>query len=67
VRDGILGCGYDLQSSILDAPALEDETAAWALVQKGMQATKKTPREKMYLDPLPRCTKTQGRVEIRAR
>src|SRR5258705_4269155 len=32
-----------------DAPSLEDESAAWALVQKGMQATKKTPREKMYL------------------
>ena len=33
-----------------DAPTREDESAAWALVQKGRQTTKKTPREEMYLD-----------------
>jgi len=43
-----------------DAPALEDESAAWALVQKGMQATKKTPREKMYLDAVAALYKNAG-------
>jgi hypothetical protein len=43
-----------------DAPALEDESAAWALVQKGMQTTKKTPREKMYLDAVAALYKDAG-------
>jgi hypothetical protein len=43
-----------------DAPSLEDESAAWALVQKGMQATKKTPREKMYLDAVAALYKNGG-------
>ena len=51
-----------------DAPTPEDESAAWALVQKGMQATKKTPREKMYLDAVAALYKNgRRRVEIRAR
>ena len=33
-----------------DAPTQADEATAWALVRKGMQATNKSPREKMYLD-----------------
>ena len=33
-----------------DAPTREDESAAWALVQKGRHTTKKTPCEEMYLD-----------------
>lgn len=32
-----------------DAPTQADEAAAWALVRKGVQATNKSPREKMYL------------------
>jgi tetratricopeptide (TPR) repeat protein len=43
-----------------DAPSLEDESAAWALVQQGMQATKKTPREKMYLDAVAALYKNGG-------
>lgn len=33
-----------------DAPTQADETAAWAFVQKGRRATRKAPRESMYLD-----------------
>jgi tetratricopeptide (TPR) repeat protein len=43
-----------------DAPAPEDESAAWALVQKGMQASKKTVREKMYLDAVAALYKNSG-------
>jgi hypothetical protein len=32
-----------------DPPSPGDETAAWALVQKGMSARKASPREKLYL------------------
>jgi tetratricopeptide (TPR) repeat protein len=32
-----------------DPPTRADESAAWALVQKGMRATRKSPREAMYL------------------
>jgi tetratricopeptide (TPR) repeat protein len=43
-----------------DAPTSEDESAAWTLVQKGMQANKKTPREKMYLDAVAALYKNAG-------
>src|SRR5258705_6652080 len=43
-----------------DAPALEDETAAWALVQKAIPTTKKTFREKMYLDAVRGLYKNAG-------
>jgi tetratricopeptide (TPR) repeat protein len=43
-----------------DAPTQEDESAAWALVQKGMQATRRTPREKMYLDAVAALYKDAG-------
>ncbi len=43
-----------------DAPTKEDESAAWALVQKGMRATKKTVREKMYLDAVAGLYKDAG-------
>src|SRR6516165_9674300 len=33
-----------------DAPTQTDEQSAWALVQKGMKAKEKSPREKMYID-----------------
>jgi len=32
-----------------DPPTRSDESAAWALVQKGMRAPRKSPREEMYL------------------
>jgi hypothetical protein len=43
-----------------DGPSREDESAAWTLVQKGMQATNKTPREKMYLDAAAALYKNSG-------
>lgn len=43
-----------------DAPTREDESAAWALVQKGRQTTKKTPREEMYLDAAAALYKDAG-------
>jgi predicted Zn-dependent protease len=43
-----------------DAPTREDESAAWALVQKGRQTTKKTPREEMYLDAVAALYKDAG-------
>jgi tetratricopeptide (TPR) repeat protein len=43
-----------------DAPTREDESAAWALVQKGRQMTKKTPREEMYLDAVAALYKDAG-------
>jgi len=43
-----------------DAPTQEDESAARALVQKGMQATKKTLREQMYLDAVAALYKNAG-------
>ena len=33
-----------------DAPTQQDQAAAWALVQEGMRAAKKSPRERMYLE-----------------
>jgi tetratricopeptide (TPR) repeat protein len=33
-----------------DAPTQSDLSAAWALVQRGLQAPPKTPRERMYLE-----------------
>ena len=43
-----------------DAPTREDESAAWAQVQKGRQPTKKTPREEMYLDAVAALYKDAG-------
>jgi tetratricopeptide (TPR) repeat protein len=43
-----------------DAPTREDESAAWALVQKGRQTTKKTPREEMYLGAVAALYKDAG-------
>jgi hypothetical protein len=33
-----------------DAPTRADEQSAWALVQKGMKAKEKSPRDRMYID-----------------
>src|SRR5258708_37019622 len=43
-----------------DAPTREDESAAWALVQKGRKTTKKTPREALYLDAVAALYKDAG-------
>ena len=43
-----------------DAPTREDESAAWALVERGMRATKKKLREKMYLDAAAALYKDAG-------
>ena len=43
-----------------DAPTQEDESAAWVQVQKGLRATKKTVREKMYLDAVAGLYKDAG-------
>jgi len=43
-----------------DAPTREDESAAWALVQKGKRTTKKTPREEMYLGAVAALYKDAG-------
>ncbi len=43
-----------------DAPTPEDKSAAWVLAQKGMRATKKTVREKMYLDAVAELYKDAG-------
>ena len=43
-----------------DAPTREDESAAWALVQRGMRATKKTVREEMYLNAAAGLYKDAG-------
>jgi hypothetical protein len=43
------GAAMTYNHQFWDAPPQADEAAAWALVRKGMQATNKSPREKMYL------------------
>ena len=46
-----------------DAPKPADESAAWALVQKGIQTSQKTPREKLYLDAVAALFKDAGAGE----
>jgi tetratricopeptide (TPR) repeat protein len=43
-----------------DQPTRSDESAAWALVQKGMRATRKSPRESMYLAAVAALYKEGG-------
>src|SRR5438445_10645580 len=43
-----------------DPPTRSDESAAWALVQKGMRATRKSPRERMYLAAVAALYKDGG-------
>src|SRR2546425_129774 len=43
-----------------DPPTRADESAAWALVQKGMRATRKSPRETMYLAAVAALYKEGG-------
>src|SRR3989442_3147638 len=43
-----------------DPPTRSDESTAWALVQKGMRATRKSPRESMYLAAVAALYKEGG-------
>src|SRR5437879_4360853 len=43
-----------------DPPTRADESAAWALVQKGMRAARQSPRETMYLDAMAALDKEGG-------
>ena len=43
-----------------DPPTKDDLAAAWALVQKGLKASKMSPREKMYLDAVAALYKDAG-------
>jgi tetratricopeptide (TPR) repeat protein len=43
-----------------DPPTRSDESAAWALVQKGMRAPRKSPREGMYLAAVAALYKNGG-------
>ena len=43
-----------------DPPSQADETAAWALVQKGLTAKEASPREKLYLDAVAVLYKDGG-------
>jgi hypothetical protein len=46
-----------------DAPKPADESAAWVLVQKGIQSNSKSPREKLYLDAVAALFKNAGAGE----
>jgi len=50
-----------------DAPTQADEQNAWALVQKGLQARDKSPREQMYLDATAALFKDAGAGKRSAR
>src|SRR5690242_2646815 len=43
-----------------DAPSAADESAAWALVQKGMAVQKALPRERLYLNAVAALFKNAG-------
>src|SRR2546422_2188405 len=43
-----------------DPPTRSDESTAWALVQKGLRATRKSPREGMYLAAVAALYKEGG-------
>ncbi len=43
-----------------DAPTPSDLSAAWALVQRGLQAPPKTPRERMYLEAVAALYRDAG-------
>jgi len=57
---GYWGAAMTYNHPFWDAPTGEDESAAWALVQRGMQASESTTREKMYLEALAALYKDAG-------
>ena len=54
------GAAMSYNHPFWDAPSQADETAAWALVQKGMSAQKASPREKLYLAAVAALYKDAG-------
>jgi len=50
-----------------DAPTRADEQHAWALVQKGIKAKKKSPREALYIDAVAALYRDGGTGEKSAR
>src|SRR5215831_8807177 len=50
-----------------DAPTQADEQSAWALVQKGMKAKEKSPREGMYIDAVAALYREGGAGKKSAR
>ena len=49
MRDGLLGRGHDLQPPVLGCAVAGGSAAAWAHVQKGLNAKSQNDREHMYV------------------
>jgi tetratricopeptide (TPR) repeat protein len=54
------GAAMTYNHPLWDAPSTADETAAWALVQKGSTAKEASPREKLYLGAVATLFKDAG-------
>ena len=54
------GAAMTYNHPLWDAPSAADESAAWALVQKGLAAKKMSPREKLYLSAVAALFKDAG-------
>jgi tetratricopeptide (TPR) repeat protein len=54
------GAAKTYEHPFWDPPTRSDEAAAWALVQKGLRATRKSPREGMYLAAVAALYKDGG-------
>src|SRR5215471_3415310 len=48
--DQVIQADLECAMAYWGAPTQTDEQSAWALVQKGMKAKKKSPREEMYIE-----------------
>ena len=54
------GAAMTFNHPFWDPPTRADESAAWALVQRGMRATRTSPRETMYLAAVAALYKESG-------
>lgn len=54
------GAAMTYNHPLWDAPSTADETAAWALVKKGLAAKEASPREKLYLAAITALFKDAG-------
>jgi tetratricopeptide (TPR) repeat protein len=61
------GAAMTFNHPFWDAPTTADEQQAWAWVQKGTRAEKKSPREQMYLDAAGALFRDGGAGEKSAR
>jgi tetratricopeptide (TPR) repeat protein len=61
------GAAMTFNHPFWDEPTPADEQKAWAWVQKGMRAQKKSPREQMYLDAVAALFRDAGAGEKSAR